>query len=186
MNGLIINIHYFRTLYMIKSPVFVFAITQHLTIRSQARTNYSEVYARKAKVSPYKNIAMCYFSVVSKPWWKRFCSSCWPTSVQHPYRVITKGTVSISSIKDPLTYLASLKYLYLKSSCLDDLLSCFMTPFRDIQIRGVTLLLANTFIPYRSPTTQNLSNLDVSIFKVTQGQIQPCHSIPHVWFPINV
>ncbi len=57
-------------------------------------------------------IAMCYFSVVSKPWWKRFCSSCWPASVRHPYRVITKGTVSISSIKDYLTCWTLLKYLY--------------------------------------------------------------------------
>ena len=36
---------YFGTLYMIKSPVFVFANTPHSTIlRSHVRTNYSEIY----------------------------------------------------------------------------------------------------------------------------------------------
>ncbi len=42
MSGLLIVMPYFGTLYMIKSPVFVFAITQHLTTRSHAPTNYSE------------------------------------------------------------------------------------------------------------------------------------------------
>ncbi len=37
----IIIIAYFGTLYMIKSPVFRLVITQHATIRSHARTNYT-------------------------------------------------------------------------------------------------------------------------------------------------
>ncbi len=44
---LIIIITYFGTLYMINSPVFGFVITQHATIRSHARTNYSEIYVPK-------------------------------------------------------------------------------------------------------------------------------------------
>ncbi len=42
--GLIIYFTYFGTLYMMKSPVFGFVITQHATIRSHARTTYSYVY----------------------------------------------------------------------------------------------------------------------------------------------
>ncbi len=41
MSDIIIIIPYFRTLYMIKSPVFVFAITQNSTLRSHA-CNYTK------------------------------------------------------------------------------------------------------------------------------------------------
>ncbi len=51
MSDLIIIIPYFGTLQMIKTPVFVIAITQHSTIRSHARNNYSDVYCNDALLS---------------------------------------------------------------------------------------------------------------------------------------
>ena len=39
------------------------------------------------------------------------------------------------------------------------------TTFCDIQIKVIILLLANISIPYRSPSTQNQSNLDLDLSK---------------------
>ena len=55
MRGVIITIPYVRSLYMIELPMFVFAVIQHSTVRSHARTNCSEIYAEYSNALPSNN-----------------------------------------------------------------------------------------------------------------------------------
>ncbi len=55
-------------------------------------------------------------------------------------------------------------------------------PVCDMQIKVVISLLANISIPYRSPTTQNLSDLDFDLSMSLKVKFETRHK----WFPINV